>query len=261
MGAEQRVLVTRPHGQADSLLEGLRSDGWTALHLPLIAIEEIDPLPGEVRQRILDLDLYAHVIFVSANAASIGASKIDDLWPQWPVRQRYWAVGKSTAAVLGKAGLRAESPEQNMSSEGLLAMKGLQAIDGDRCLLVRGEGGRTLIAETLRERGARVDELPCYRRVAVSYPPEEVNRLLGDELPELLLVSSGEGLELLSRLLRSRERTNLTDTTLFVPSLRVARRAHTLGWERVETVENASDAAMRAAAKRWLERRPGEIQH
>ncbi|MEL7044185.1 MAG: uroporphyrinogen-III synthase, partial [Pseudomonadota bacterium] len=261
MGAEQRVLVTRPDGQADSLLEGLRSDGWTPLHLPLIAIEEIDPLPGEVRQRILDLDHYAHVIFVSANAASIGTSRIEDLWPQWPVQQRYWAVGESTAAVLSKAGLRAERPDRNMSSEGLLAMKGLQTVDGERCLLVRGEGGRTLIAETLRERGARVDELPCYRRVAVSYLPEDVDRLFGDELPELLLVSSGEGLELLSRLLRSREGTNLAETTLFVPSLRVAQRAQTLGWERVETVENASDAAMRAAAQRWRERRPGEIQH
>ena len=261
MGAEQRVLVTRPRGQADRLLEGLRADGWTALHLPLIAIEEIDPLPGEVRQRILDLDRYAHVIFVSANAARIGTSKMEDLWPQWPAQQRYWAVGASTAKVLSEAGLRAERPDTDMSSEGLLAMAGLQAVDGEYCLLVRGEGGRTLIADTLRERGAKVDELPCYRRVAVSYSPGQVDRLLGDSLPDLLLVSSGEGLELLSRLLRSREGTNLAETTLFVPSLRVSRQAQELGWERVEIVENASDAAMLAAAQRWRERRAGEIQH
>ncbi|MEE4279727.1 MAG: uroporphyrinogen-III synthase [Halieaceae bacterium] len=261
MGAEERVLVTRPRGQADALLDSLSEAGLTGVHLPLIDIEIINPLPGEARQKILDLDRYEHVFFVSANAARIGAERIEDLWPQWPARQRYWAVGTSTAAVLEAAGLRVERPETDMSSEGLLAMPGLQQLSGQRCLLVRGEGGRTMIAETLRARGAGVDELPCYRRRAVEHTPDEVKALLGPGGCDLVLISSGEGLELLGRLLHPGEGTTLAGTTLIVPSQRVAESAIALGWPRVETADNASDAAMLAAVKRLRQQRSLETQH
>jgi uroporphyrinogen-III synthase len=260
-GRVPRVLVTRPAGQADGLLAALRAGGWQVAHLPLIAIEALDPLPPAARQRILDLDRYAHVIFVSANAARIGLEHMLDLWPQWPAQQRYWAVGASTAATLEAAGLRADSPASDMSSEGLLAMPGLVDVGGEACLLVRGEGGRTKIADTLRERGARVDELPCYRRDAVEYGQADMDELLRGGPIDLLLVSSGEGLEQLSRLLRPREGTNLAGTTLIAPSPRVASRARELGWRRVDIAENASDQAMLLAAERWREQRPGETQH
>lgn len=259
MGAEGRVLVTRPAGQADGLIRALREAGWQTRHLPLLFIEPIEPLDGVMRQRILDLDRYDHLIFVSANAARIGCERIEELWPQWPVGQHYWAVGRSTAQLLAQAGLAATCPEVDMSSEGLLALEGLDGIRGQRCLLVRGEGGRTLIAETLRERGAEVDDLCCYRRGVVEYD-EEALAAVRDGSPDLLLVSSGEGLERLSGLLKPREHTNLAGATLLVPSARVAKVAERLGWRDVQTVENASDVAMLAAVEQWRRRRRGEAR-
>jgi len=256
--ASPRILVTRPEGQANALLAALRAAGWRAEHLPVIAIEALDPLPPAARQRVLDLDRYAHVIFVSANAARIGLEHMQDRWPQWPAQQRYWAVGASTAAALEAAGLRVDSPASDMSSEGLLAMPGLADVDGEACLLVRGEGGRTAIADTLRDRGARVDELPCYRRRAVDHDEVTIDALLQGDPIGVLLVSSGEGLEQLSRLLRPRERTTLAGTTLLAPSPRVASRARELGWRRVGIAENASDQAMLLAAQRWRAQCPGE---
>lgn len=259
MGAEWRVLVTRPAGQADGLIGALREAGWQTRHLPLLFIEPIEPLDGVMRQRILDLDRYDHLIFVSANAARIGCERIMDLWPQWPMGQRYWAVGRSTAQVLARAGLAATCPEVDMSSEGLLALPGLDVVRGQRCLLVRGEGGRTVIADTLRGRGAQVDELCCYRRGPVAYDEEEL-AAVRDGRPDLLLVSSGEGLERVSGLLKPREHTNLAGATLLVPSVRVATVAERLGWRNVRTVENASDAAMLAAAEHWRRQRRGEAR-
>lgn len=261
MGADARVLVTRPAGQADGLTAMLRAAGWETQHLPLLQIEAIDPLPDPARQRLLDLDRYDHLVFVSANAARIGLDRIAERWPQWPLGQQYWAVGESTALVLQNAGLEVVRPDRDMSSEGLLALPGLADVDGQRVLIVRGEGGRQLIAETLRGRGASVDALCCYRRAPVAHAASELLASLEASPVDLIMISSGEGLELLSRLLRPREHTNLAAITVLVPSPRVAALARELGWQHAETAENASDPAMLAAARHWREARSGETRH
>ena len=242
-------------------MASLSAGGWTPLHLPLLAIDPLDPLPDAQRQRVLDLDRYAHLIFVSANAARVGLERIQDYWPQFPARQRYWAVGQSTAQVLEAAGLEVERPERDMRSEGLLALPGLQQVHGQRALIVRGEGGRQFIARTLRARGASVDSLCCYRRVPVSHRAHEVVARIAAERADLIMISSGEGLELLSDLLRPRQHTTLAAITLLAPSPRVAERARDLGWQRVELSDNASDTAMLAAARRWQARHSVEAKH
>ena len=262
MNAEHRVWVTRPVGQARALMASLSAEGWTPVHLPLLAIDPLDPLPLAQRQRVRDLDRYAHLIFVSANAARVGLARIQDHWPRFPAPPRYWAVGRSTAQVLEAAGLDVERPERDMSSEGLLALPGLRQVRGQRALIVRGEGGRRLIAETLRARGARVDCLCCYRRVPVSHRADDVVARVASAPADLIMISSGEGLQLLSDLLRPREHTTLAAITLLVPSPRVAERARGLGWQQVELTDNASDAAMLAAAQRWQAAHSGgEAKH
>lgn len=253
MAAEPGVLVTRPEGQADNLIRGLQAAGYRALHLPLLRVDAINPLPGLMRQRVQDLDLYDHVLFISANAARHGLSCLEAFWPQWPVGQRYWAVGASTAAVLEAHGLAVGRPAVDMSSEGLLALPGLADLGGQRCLIVRGEGGREHLASVLRERGAEVDSLVCYRREPVEHDARELRARVGDRPVDIVLISSGEGVEHLSRLLQNGEPSTLTNATLFAPSERVAALATDLGWPRVETVENASDAAMLAAVEQWRE--------
>ncbi|EAQ97125.1 uroporphyrinogen-III synthase [Congregibacter litoralis] len=261
MTAEQRVLVTRPAGQADSLIGALSDAGFVPLHLPMLQIEPLDPLPGAQRQRLMDLDRYAHVIFVSANAARLGVERIRDYWPQLPQGQLYWAVGKSTALCLEAEGLDVRRPERDMSSEGLLAMPGLAELQSQRVLIVKGEGGRKFLEVKLRERGAEVDSLACYRRDYAAHDRQACRDLLGDHDLALILVSSGEGLERLTSLLQPEEHTNLAMTTLLVPSQRVAEQALGLGWTHVECAENASDAAMLAAATAWRTAHLGETQH
>ncbi|MFT7285918.1 MAG: uroporphyrinogen-III synthase [Halieaceae bacterium] len=261
MSAEPRALLTRPAGQADALREGLQTCGFDSLHVPMLTIEPIDPLPAEQRQRVIDLDLYEDLIFISANAARMGLACFEDFWPQYPAGQRYWAVGRSTAQVLDAAGLLAHSPADDMSSEGLLAMRGLASVAGRRLLIVKGEGGRDLIQETLRERGARVDTLRCYRRTPTTLESAACHALLQRQPVQLILISSGEGLRILSGLLQPRENTNLAATALVVPSARVAEEALRLGWLSIEQAANASDSAMLAAAQIWRASHLGEANH
>lgn len=262
MPAEQRVLVTRPEGQAQPLIDGLQAMGLQGLHLPMLRLLPIVPLPALAKQRVLDLERYQHLIFISANAVRFGLAAIDDYWPQYPQGQRVWAVGGSTAAALHDAGLQALTPRENLSSEGLLALPGLRDVAGERVLIIKGEGGRDLLQRELADRGAEVHTLSCYRREAPALDEAACRAMLQASPVQLILISSGESLAQLSRLLQPRENTNLADVAVIVPSPRVLAEGAALGWRVLRLARNASDAAMLEAVSAWQRERgnrlPGE---
>ncbi|MFV8818068.1 uroporphyrinogen-III synthase [Haliea sp. E17] len=251
MATEPGVLVTRPAGQADALLEALAGAGLRAVHQPLLTLEPLPELAPQARQAVIDLDRYQHVIFVSANAVHFGMELIGNYWPQLPVGLAWYGVGVTTATLLREFGLDPISPPLQMDSEGLLAMESLQQVAGDRVLIVKGIGGRGKIAEVLAQRGAQVDELPCYRRYCPTLVPGQLAATLGQESINVVLISSGEGLENMLSLLSAAETTKFRDIELIVPSPRVAALAQQAGFPRVMTADNASDAAMLEALRRW----------
>lgn len=243
------VLVTRPAGQAAPLIAALEAQSYAVYHQPLLELQPVAQLSGENRQRVLDLDHFQHVLFVSANAVRYAMAQIEDYWPQLPVGLHWYAVGERTAALLKSHGLRVNAPASDMSSEGLLALPSLVEVDGERVLIVRGEGGRTRLREELTRRGARVEELACYRRCLPPLRPGELAEKLHAWQIEYALISSGEGLANLLELLSPEETTNFMGIMLIVPSERVARMAREAGFNRVKCAENASDGAMLGALK------------
>jgi uroporphyrinogen-III synthase len=250
-GPAPTVLVTRPAGQGDSLCERLEAAGFTVTRQPLLALEPLDGLAPAQRRLVEDLDRYQHCIFISRNAVRFGLELLFDYWPQWPVGVACYAVGDSTAAALREAGLIVRTPGADMTSEGLLALPELVAVRGDRVLIVKGEGGRQALRETLGFRGAEVDELACYRRVAPALDGPGLRDRLAREAVRLILISSGEALANLTALLQPRETHKLADITLVVPSARVAEEAVAAGWQQPVVAANAADDAMLAAAQRW----------
>ncbi len=158
------VLVTRPAGQAQALGDALRAAGFTPLCLPTLSIEPIDPAAAlPVLRAALPCDL---AIFISANAVQHALPVIaaaGGLPAGCPVA----AVGPASARALQAAGFAdALLPDARFDSEGLLALPQLQHAAGRRVVIFRGEGGRTLLADTLAARGADVRAVVCYRRVA-----------------------------------------------------------------------------------------------
>lgn len=251
MASRPGVLVTRPEGQGAQLCARLREDGWPVAQLPLMTLEMIEPLPASQRQLVLDLDLYQHVIFVSANAVRFGMAVIDNYWPQLPMGVSWYAVGDSTAQALLAHGVHADTPGRDMTSEGLLRLPGLSDLRNERVLLVKGEGGRNLLAETLTRRGARVDALRCYRRGPPEWRTETLLQTLEQHQIGVLLVSSGEGLANLLALPGLAESSKLETMTLVLPSARVAQAAAEAGLRHCVVAENASDQAMVEALQDW----------
>lgn len=251
MATSAGVLVTRPAAQADALMALLREAGFHPGHQPLLELEALPVLPPEQRQYLLDLDRYQHVIFISANAVRMGLACIDDYWPQLPTGIRWYAVGTSTAALLQERGLSPVTPGEAMTSEGLLAVPELANVAGERVLIVKGEGGRDALRTALIGRGAVVDELACYRRRCPELASGTLAARLKSARIEVILLSSGEGLQNLLTLLSREETTKFRHICLVVPSPRVAALAREAGFEQVCVAANASDEAMLAALQKW----------
>lgn len=257
-GGIRRVLVTRPAGKAaDALCKSVAAAGYEVYAQPLLELQALPTLPATQRQKVLDLDRYQHVIFISANAVHFGMALVDDYWPQLPAGLRWYAIGAATAAELGRFGVTAITPGNVMTSEGLLAAASLQLVRDQRVLIVKGEGGRDALRQALTERGAVVDELACYRRSLPDLPTGELAARLVRWRIDAILLSSGEGLGNLLHLLSPAETSKLKHIGLVVPSQRIARMAHEAGFDRVATAENASDAAMLCALQQWRSG-PGE---
>lgn len=246
------VLVTRPAGQAGALLEALAAAGFGPLyHRPMLLLEPLESLSPAQRQPLLDLDIYQHVIFISANAVRFGMARIDEYWPQLPAGLNWYAIGETTAQMLRERGLSPLTPGQEMNTEGLLSLPQLQSVGDERVLIVKGQGGRATLRQSLEQRGARVDELACYRRCCPQLPVQELPELLRDAAIDVVLISSGEGLGNMLTLLSAEETTKFSDIGLIVPSPRVAALAQQAGFNNVVTAANASDAAMLQALQQW----------
>jgi uroporphyrinogen-III synthase len=247
-----RVLVTRPAGESsDALCAALAAAGCHAHSLPLLELTALPQLPPAQRRLVLEMDLFQHVIFISANAVRFGMALVEDCWPQPPIGINWYAVGTATAAALGHFGIDAITPGSAMTSEGLLALPSLRDVAGQRVLIVKGEGGRETLAAQLRCRGAVVDELACYRRGLPEMPAGELAASLARWAIDVIMLSSGEGLANLQLLLSPAETLKLKHTSLIVPSQRVASMAREAGFERIVVAENASDAAMLDALQQW----------
>lgn len=219
------------------------------MSLPLIAIKQLEDEAAiqRLRDRVLSLDNYHCLIFVSNNAVLFGGELINDYWPQFPLGVEVIAIGPTTAeAARATLSCEVSHARGGMTSEDILRLPQLQALFGKRIGIVRGQGGRELLADTLRDRGAVVDYLEAYIREPIPYDDDEFCENLRTAGVNVLSVSSGESLDRLSELLAAddglRQRLDL-----IVPSPRVVERALAAGFARVHDAGGADPASFIAA--------------
>lgn len=244
-----RLLLTRPTEDAAALAAFLAREGIFSSSLPLLEMEPVSP-SATMREVIEHLDRYCAVIVVSKPAARMGLALLAQSWPQLPDMQ-WFSVGAATAQVLQEHGLQVSFPMEGDDSEALLAMPSLHeaiAVPGARVLIMRGEGGRELLAERLRESGASVDYLEVYRRGLPTYAPGVLPERIAAERLNGLVVSSGQGFEHL-RQMAGAAWPALARLPLFVPSPRVAEMARAAGAELVVDCRGASATALLTALR------------
>ncbi|EIK97276.1 uroporphyrinogen-III synthase [Pseudomonas sp. M47T1] len=250
-----RLLLTRPAEESVTVAQELAAAGIYSASLPLLHIEPLPVTPAMVTQ-VLNLAHYCAVIVISKPAARLGLDLIDQYWPQLP-SQSWFSVGAATAAIVEGYGLRVHTPPQGDDSEALMALPALAealAQPYPKVLILKGEGGRQLLAEHLREQGATVDYLQLYQRSLPDYPAQALYERVTAERLNALVVSSGQGFEHLKQL-AGEHWPQLAGLPLFVPSPRVAAQAQAAGARHVVDCRGASTTALLAALQEY--RLPG----
>ncbi|MDF0734204.1 uroporphyrinogen-III synthase [Pseudomonas entomophila] len=245
-----RLLLTRPEEECAVLAHSLAAVGIASSSLPLLAIEPL-ALDAAGQARLAGLAGYQAIIVVSKPAARLLLARLAEAGLTPPPRG-WFTVGAATAGVLQAAHLDTTFPTEGDDSEALLELSVLReaiAFPTARVLIVRGMGGRELLAERLAEQGASVDYLELYRRGLPDYPAGTLRRRVEGERLNGLVVSSGQGFEHLRRLAGA-DWPRLAGLTLFAPSPRVAEMARAAGARQVVDCRGASAAALLAAVQR-----------
>ncbi len=183
------VLITRPEGRGTELARKIAGAGGEAICFPVL---EIDLLPSDamLSPAGLALDRFALAVFVSvysvrAMAATLSASG------QFPRNVTVAAIGTATAGALENLGIAVQYlPRDSHDSEGLLRALAELPVSGRDVVIYSGDAGRDALEEGLRDRGARVHRLACYRRRPNPSPPlERLSQWLGRPRGILLVTS------------------------------------------------------------------------
>ena len=229
--AGRPIVVTRPAGQADGLCAALKALGAEPLCFPLLTIAPVaDPAPLQAMAR--RLGEFSLAFFVSPNAVRFALDAMLPVAP-WPAGLKVATVGKGSEAALAERGFTGViAPSIGFDSESVLALPAFQvdAVDGRRVLVLRGDGGRDLLGDTLTARGARVEYLTCYHRGGPADDPALlVERARVGRLDALTLTSS-EGV---AHLLALPGVDMLKAVPVFVPHPRIAAAAEEGGFAQV----------------------------
>lgn len=233
------IAVTRPREQAVQLAQRIAQAGGTPLLFPLLDIATMQD-DGALQAQLARLSQFDLAIFISPNAVQYGMASIR-LAGGLPTQLRVATVGQGSAKALRE--LKVEdviTPAERFDSEGLLALPELQDVAGWRVLILRGDGGRELLGDTLKARGATVEYAACYCR---SKPLQDIGALLS-AAPDVITVTSSEALTYLQQMLEAGGGSGWCEIPLFVPHARIAELAGRQGWRQVVTTGSGDDGLL-----------------
>lgn len=231
--ANLNIVVTRPRDQAAGLAKRIEALGGAPLMFPLLEINPA-PDPSALHDFAQQVGRYQLLIFISPNAVHYGMQALRSV----PDGVRVAAVGQGSARALRALGLATVlAPRDRFDSEALLALPALQQVSGWRIAILRGDGGRELLGDTLKARGAEVEYVTCYQR---SKAKLDVAALRAAK-PDAITLTSSEALAHFDAALGGAAPALKTTVPLFVPHPRIATTARALGWQQVLPTASGDD--------------------
>jgi uroporphyrinogen-III synthase len=244
--SNKTILITRPSGREQHLRQLIEQAGGNVIHYPVFSIEP--PKELEIEQLVnlrSQLHNFTMAIFISPTA--VEQSQI--YFPALPEHFMIVSIGSKTSEALRQQNIHVDIEAPEHDTESLLQMAEFQmpVLHGQRIIIFRGTGGRTLLGDTLIRRGAHVRYVETYRREITPYPPlseQQINKL------DAITISSNEGLDNLVTLME--DPTLLIAIPIIVPGQRAATLARQHGFKTIISAENATDEAMLSALTEHL---------
>ncbi|ENO90354.1 uroporphyrinogen-III synthase [Thauera linaloolentis] len=245
--AGRSLAVTRPLEQADSLCLRIEAAGGRAIRFPVLAIGPA-PDAAQLEAIVPRLDEFDLAFFVSPNAIQHALGFVLAR-RTWPAGLRVATVGKGSEQVLVQRGfVDAVVPDDGFDSESVLALPefAAEAVRGRKVVIFRGDGGRNLIRDTLRERGAWVEYVTCYQRFCPQPDPALLLQPAAQGKLDGLLLTSSEGVRNLALILGAEGVHALREVPVFASHARIAAQARDAGFIEVTGTAAGDDGLLQA---------------
>lgn len=239
------ILITRPEVQGRQLAQVLENEGYYCICQPFFSYQA--NADSESIQAQLATTVKPIVIFVSAAAVEFAAKQ--HMIASWNA-SHIIAVGQATSRALHACDIKQVICPEQHDSEGILTLAALQDVTGKDIVIVRGDGGRELIADTLKKRGAKVQYIESYQKHWLDLSPKQVEKWQNNQVNCVIITSNA----LLERFLTLLNRDKnivisywMNSCLWIVVSDRLVANARQLGLKNVICANGASDAALLAA--------------
>ncbi len=243
------IAITRPADQAKKLAALITEAGGTPILFPLI---EITPLAdySQFQAVISAIKDFDWAIFISSNAVQNSMPRL--LKQGIPASLKFAAIGPVTANELQSFGVKdvltplshvqdGDESKVRYDSESLLTLPEMTNVFSKKILIVRGVGGRDVLAETLNARGAQVTFAECYQRINPQTNCNLFANLWADKKLHGIVVTSSEAMRHLLDLASGSEW--LRNVTLFLNHARIAEVPLQMGL-KVAVADAPGDEAM-----------------
>ncbi|MEN9226654.1 MAG: uroporphyrinogen-III C-methyltransferase [Thermostichus sp. HHBFW_bins_43] len=197
------ILVTRSEGQSEAFRELLQAQGARVLEMPTLVIqppESWDPLDQALQQ----LAQFDWLLLTSANAVTYFFERLRHQGQDSRAlhRLKVAVVGSKTAAVLAQYGIDPDLVPQEFVADALLEVWP-EPVAGQRVLFPRVEsGGREVLVQGLRQRGAQVLEVAAYQSACPKQPDPQVIAALEAGQVDILSFASSKTVHHFAQLIR-----------------------------------------------------------
>lgn len=247
------VVITRPLAQAEKLARKLAEIGRIPVVFPLLDILPLDD-DRQLLEELERLSSYAMVAFVSPNAIDAFCSRVS----QWPPQVAIAVIGEGSRVALARHGLTDANATiirpgrtDRTDSQTLVEALDMSSLQGRDVLIVRGETGRELLGDALRDAGAKVTQVAAYRRAAPVLDPDRrdlLARLLNDDHD--WIITSSEALRILIDMVRqigsNAHVSKIQHQQLIVPHVRIKESAELLGFQHIRLTGSGDDSLIAA---------------
>lgn len=234
------VAVTRPVDQAKSICEAIQHHGGDAILFPLLAISPLDNY-HEFENVTANLEQTDWAIFISTNAVDNSLPRILKKFGNLPENLKFAAIGHQTAKQLTLYGVhQVLIPHTRFDSETLLALEEMHNVKNKNIVIFRGVGGRDVLANTLKSRGANVMFAECYQRINPQTDAQLLSNAWQQEHLNAVIVTSSEAMRNLLDMASKSEW--LQHVTLCVNHARIAELPLQFGFKVLVTDAPGDDA-------------------
>ena len=239
--SNRTIAITRPTGQSEKLSAAIKNAGGTPFLFPLISISGLDDY-DTFDAKVASLEDYDWAIFISSNAVQNSLPRLQAKIKSLPKTLKFAAIGPTTAGELKTFGIAdVLIPKNRFDSESLLSLPEMQNMAHQKVMIFRGMGGREILAETLKARGAVVDFAESYQRINPQSQTKVLDDMWEKHALDAIVITSSEAMRHLLEI--AKNASWLKQIKVCVNHARIAEEANHAGLN-ISIAETSGDEAM-----------------